>query len=724
VILLARLACGLAAMLTLTIALAASPGAAELTEEALSLSQPSGIASSRQCPEVLLYGARGWGERSSDPLGKLVAETLSLTRSKIRRADVAVTAVQTAPPSPSLLGRSPRAYVREVEEAASEMMTLVLGDAENPCTSESQIGFVGYGSGAWVVRLMINALPARVVDRVVGVVLFGDPTADSAERLRQRFDPPSRHLLGFAHQRFVRRIAPPGTFTRFPRALASRVYNFCVVKDPVCAVPATDTLTAAKTARALRTRAARHRFYSAHNMDYGSGHWLAERIEDRSLDPGYTVQGGGSPTVGSPLAITVVGDAPRPPVTVAVDNLRGAARTGLRIVDNEIVGTPVRDGYFAVDITVTDGIGRTVEGLESFWVDYPMPVTIPVGEDAGQDWAGRKVGMPSISGDGKLVAFASGVPLVPADSNLSPDVYLRDLRNGALVLMSTDSAGAAAGDSAAPQLSADGSTVVFSTRSAVFGASAVEQVVVYDIATAEMDVIAAGTAPQVSSDGRLMTYLDVGRDVVVLDRGTGRSSTFADLDIQSESLRISGDGSTIVFATWKRLVAADTDDHFDVYLIHLAAEQARQLISVDRTGNILDQSFLWPSISDDGAVVAFTSDTGVHRKVLDPTTTQVNRGDVSSTGASVPRATALSGDGSVLMYDDQFRREYGNQLPYLFDQTDLTRSREVEDTRGGASDEKLFAWAPDMSADGRYVAFLSIPFNGPVDILVADMLVR
>ncbi|GAA1295250.1 hypothetical protein Psi02_61150 [Planotetraspora silvatica] len=69
---------------------------------------------------------------------------------------------------------------------------------------------------------------------------------------------------------------------------------------------------------------------------------------------------------------------------------------------------------------------------------------------------------PSISNSGKLV-FATKERLLPQDTDNLPDVYLRDLVSGTTTLVSADENGAAAGTGAAPEITADGRYVVYTS---------------------------------------------------------------------------------------------------------------------------------------------------------------------------------------------------------------------------------------------------------------------
>ena len=73
-------------------------------------------------------------------------------------------------------------------------------------------------------------------------------------------------------------------------------------------------------------------------------------------------------------------------------------------------------------------------------------------------------GMPSISADGRFVAFLSGASNLTADdTNYTFDIFVRDLQTGKMTLVSVNNAGAGGGnlDSWNPSISADGRFVAF-----------------------------------------------------------------------------------------------------------------------------------------------------------------------------------------------------------------------------------------------------------------------
>lgn len=75
-------------------------------------------------------------------------------------------------------------------------------------------------------------------------------------------------------------------------------------------------------------------------------------------------------------------------------------------------------------------------------------------------------GLPSISADGRLVAFQSeAANLSPGDGDPDPDVYVKDLRSGRLTLLSRGIGGQPSdGRSSAPVITPDGRFVVFASN--------------------------------------------------------------------------------------------------------------------------------------------------------------------------------------------------------------------------------------------------------------------
>jgi Tol biopolymer transport system component len=135
---------------------------------------------------------------------------------------------------------------------------------------------------------------------------------------------------------------------------------------------------------------------------------------------------------------------------------------------------------------------------------------------------------PSFSADGRFVAFSSITALLPADVNDAYDVYVEEVSTGRLILASVDSGGLAAGYSGVPTLSADGGLVAFASFAPAFDPAAYaefkNQVYVRDLTGASTTLVSAAldggsanksaVAPAISSDGNFVTYSSKATDLV------------------------------------------------------------------------------------------------------------------------------------------------------------------------------------------------------------------
>jgi Tol biopolymer transport system component len=102
-------------------------------------------------------------------------------------------------------------------------------------------------------------------------------------------------------------------------------------------------------------------------------------------------------------------------------------------------------------------------GADVFVRDLEMETTTRVSVDTAGGDADDDSFAPSISGDGRFVAFASfASDLVPGDGNFAADVFVRDLQSGITVRASVDRTGSDANDqSEEPSMNTDGRTVAF-----------------------------------------------------------------------------------------------------------------------------------------------------------------------------------------------------------------------------------------------------------------------
>ncbi len=250
---------------------------------------------------------------------------------------------------------------------------------------------------------------------------------------------------------------------------------------------------------------------------------------------------------------------------------------------------------------------------------------------------------PAISDDGRYVAFHSRADnLVPNDTNGDYEVFVKDLDTGSIVRADTASNGTASNAFVwAPSISADGRTVAFSS-----GADNLVQDDtngLWDVFVKDLDlgkVVRASTAADgtqaqgsygsmestssFSTNGRTVAFhswadnlvpgdTNGEADVFVKDLDTGkivRASTSADGTQGNDESRdpiLSADGRYISFwSAADNLVPGDTNGARDIFVKNLATgEIVRASTSADGTeGN--RSSWNEPSLSADGRSVAFS----------------------------------------------------------------------------------------------------------------------
>ncbi|MEG4277568.1 calcium-binding protein [Microcoleus sp. MON1_C1] len=347
-----------------------------------------------------------------------------------------------------------------------------------------------------------------------------------------------------------------------------------------------------------------------------------------------------------------------------------------------------------------------------------------VSVDSAGNQANNGSGDPSISADGRFVAFASRAPnLVPGDTNNSQDIFVRDLLTNTTTRVSVDSAGNPGnGESYLPSISGDGRFVAFASDAANLvpgDTNGSRDVFVRDLSTnttTRVSVDSAGnqgngisnpplSKPSISADGRLVAFASAATNLVPGDTNNSQDIFVRDLLTNtttrvsvdsagnqaignSFSTSISANGRFVAFSSLAfNLVPGDTNNTTDVFVRDLFTNTTTR-VSVSSTGNqgnIFTSSF--PSISADGRLVAFVSDA-----------TNLAPGDTNNR-------------------NDIFVRDLSTN----------TTTRVSVDSAGNQANNNSFA-IPSISGDGRFVAFLSeasnlVPgdTNGSRDIFVRDL---
>jgi len=244
----------------------------------------------------------------------------------------------------------------------------------------------------------------------------------------------------------------------------------------------------------------------------------------------------------------------------------------------------------------------------------------------------------SVSRDGRYVVFQSAASnLVPGDTNVDSDVFLRDRSAGTTEIVSVDSTGTHAnGPSFDASISADGRYVVFeSSASNLVDAdnNGSVDVFVRDLSTGTTSLVSvdgrevqsagfSGDA-SVSAHGRYVAFWSAGRlvradtnrvrDVFVRDRLTGTTERVSVNSQEAEAGRVSArpvmssTGRYVAFVSAAaNLVPGDTNRVADVFVRDREAGTTRRASVSSREG----QTGTWsdsPAISANGRYVAFQS---------------------------------------------------------------------------------------------------------------------
>ena len=210
---------------------------------------------------------------------------------------------------------------------------------------------------------------------------------------------------------------------------------------------------------------------------------------------------------------------------------------------------------------------------------------------------------PSISADGRFVAFESDATnLVSGDTNRTTDVFVRDRQTSTTERISNGLGGVAAnGGSHSPSISGDGRFVAFVSMASnlVSGdANATSDIFVYDrltSTTTRVNIAADGAEsssisdfPSISADGRFVTFVSLSTNLVsgdtngvpdafMYDRVSGTTARMSVATDGTQGNResyssflgrsISGDGRIVAFSSAaSNLVANDANNESDVFV--------------------------------------------------------------------------------------------------------------------------------------------------------------
>jgi hypothetical protein len=269
----------------------------------------------------------------------------------------------------------------------------------------------------------------------------------------------------------------------------------------------------------------------------------------------------------------------------------------------------------------------------------PADITLASTSDAGVK-GNANSDSPSLSADGTTVAFWSyATNLDSADTDSTPDVYVKDLTTGNITLASTSDSGVKGNSSNfSPSfdlsLSADGSKVAFTSTSTNLDPAdtdAYHDVYVKDLATGNITLAStsdtgvksnnASEHPSLSADGSKVAFhsratnldpadTDSNDDVYVKDLATGDISlaSTSDTGVKGSGRYpdLSADGTRVAFQSYGSLDPADTNQRSDAYVKDLTTGDLT-LASTNDAGFNGDRESYPRSLSSDGTRVGLVS---------------------------------------------------------------------------------------------------------------------
>lgn len=415
----------------------------------------------------------------------------------------------------------------------------------------------------------------------------------------------------------------------------------------------------------------------------------------------------------------------------------------------------------ASNLVAGDSNGRP----DIFLYDRQTKTTVRASVNATGVQGNGGSGMPSISGEGRFVAFWSAASnLVAGDSNARNDIFVRDRSAGTTTRVSVSgSAVQGNNDSWNPKISSDGRYVAYESEASNLATgdnNKYMDVFVYDRQLKTVEVLPKSTQRvagmgaergEISADGKLIVFTSDAQnlvagdsnnaaDVFVSDRGAAKtervsvSSAGRQADSFSTGGNISRNGRFVVFDSFASNLAPRGSVALSNVFLRDRQASTTVLVSVGTGGSFGNESSYGRAVTDDGRYVLFDSyasnlvvgDTnGVQdvfvRDLVTGTTRRVN---VYSNGAqalsNLESGVGITTDGRHVLFQS------GSGLDPLFPNVAGAFVRDMV----GKTNSLIYAGrsrGPSMSPDGRYVSFVSsddnlVPgdTNGRSDVFVRD----
>ena len=341
---------------------------------------------------------------------------------------------------------------------------------------------------------------------------------------------------------------------------------------------------------------------------------------------------------------------------------------------------------------------------------------------------------PSITADGRTIAFSSNRNLGVENEDLSYEIFLYDTGTQRFTQLTNDTP---EHSSSSPKINADGSRV-FYKRTAVAQPEAADLVLI-ETQTATTRVLAAGVTElsitegrAISNDGMRLVYsvltapnqtqvfLFEGRDNSIRQL-TQLGSRSVDVKLQPT---ISGDGRRVAFATRRRVTNA-SDGGVELYVLDLPTGQIQQITNAPSSAT----AEVVASLNFDGSLVAFNfprilsgpvsdddvrNNSEIYLTAIAPRSIGVATVLNAAAGGNEPEPTRIAPGsiakirGSALAVRTEMAVLTGSELPFVVAGTTVTVNGQQARIFYVSADEVVFV-VPDALA------------NGPAEFLVSNL---
>lgn len=366
-------------------------------------------------------------------------------------------------------------------------------------------------------------------------------------------------------------------------------------------------------------------------------------------------------------------------------------------------GSISADGRYVVFFSsASDLVGQAVPaGPAVYMRDLQANVTTPISlTAAGAIGSGD---LPIISANGLFVVFRSTQQLLPLDTNIFNDVYVRDMQNGITKLVSVNAAGTGSGDEASLHSAAATNNIISDDG----------RYVVFQSGSSNMSILT--NPPPRAQIYRRDLQLGITKHISVNPDETAMGNN------HSEAPSMSRDGRYIAYySDANNLTAADTNNSTDVFLRDLDANTTTR-VSTNNGGAGGSGNSLSSRITPDGRYTVFTSvasllpndtlpgtaDIYVYDRVSG--TNRLASVNLSGVGAGGANTATISSDGRYVAFNSMAPNlvTFDNQVTTAVFVRDLATGRTALMSRQNNQARRNLDTAqfPTISADGRSVVY-------------------